>query len=76
VLVFSVTYAESNGGFGAHSALSFPNFFPKCAVGSVPWPWRNRLELLKQSSRQIRMVAVACNAPNLLVIPFSRSLAA
>ena len=29
VHVFSWTYAESNGVFGAHSALSFPNFFPK-----------------------------------------------
>ena len=29
VHVFSWTYAEPKGVFGAHSALSFPNFFPK-----------------------------------------------
>jgi hypothetical protein len=35
VPVFSVTYAEPNGVFGADSALSFPNFFPKFSAGSV-----------------------------------------
>jgi hypothetical protein len=33
--VFSATYAEPNGVFGADSALSFPNFFPKFSAGSV-----------------------------------------
>ena len=34
--LFSATYAEPNGVFGAHSALSFPNFFPKFSAGSAP----------------------------------------
>jgi hypothetical protein len=30
-----VTYSEPNGVFGAHSALSFPNHFPKFITGSA-----------------------------------------
>jgi len=70
VPVFSVTYAEPKGGFGAHSALSFPNFFPKFAAGSASWPWRNRLRHQSFTHQQSRMVAVACSAPKLPDLPF------
>lgn len=32
----SMTYVEPKGGFGIHSALSLPNFFPKFSAGSAP----------------------------------------
>lgn len=35
VHVSSVSYAEPNGAFGAGSALTFPNFFPKLAADSA-----------------------------------------
>lgn len=35
VHMFSVTYAEPKDVFGARSALTFPNFFPKLATGSA-----------------------------------------
>jgi hypothetical protein len=39
-----VTYAESNGVFGADSALNFSQLFSQLIAGSASWPWKNEFQ--------------------------------